>query len=123
MQESVWAASPLCGQGFMKRTGSSWSVDLRSMTLDEFAKWLNFGLDRLVFDKTGLTAKYDFHLEFSADQSTPGFLLGGSEAGDTPDPMYASMFTVVQQFGLKLVPAKGPGNFLVIDSVERPSPN
>jgi uncharacterized protein (TIGR03435 family) len=107
----------------MKRTGSSWSVDLRSMTLDEFAKWLNFGLDRLVFDKTGLTAKYDFHLEFSADQSTPGFLLGGTEAGDTPDPMYASMFTVVQQFGLKLVPAKGPGNFLVIDSVERPSPN
>ena len=57
------------------------------MTLDEFAKWLNFGLDRLVFDKTGLTAKYDFHLEFSADQSTPGFLLGGTEAGDTPDPM------------------------------------
>ena len=93
------------------------------MTLDEFAKWLNFGLDRLVFDKTGLTAKYDYHLEFSADQSTPGFLLGGTEAGDTPDPMCASMFTVVQQFGLKLVPAKGPGNFLVIDSVERPSPN
>ena len=87
LQESVFAALPLCGQGFMKRTGSSWSVDLRSMTLDEFAKWLNFGLDRLVFDKTGLTAKYDFHLGFSADQSTPGFLLGGTEAGDTPDPV------------------------------------
>jgi len=114
---------PLCGQGPMKRTGSSWSVDLRSMTLDEFAKWLDFGLDRLVFDKTTVTGKYDFHLEFSADESTPGFLLGGTEGGDTPDPMYGSIFTMVQRLGLKLVPAKGPGNFLVIDSVERPSPN
>jgi uncharacterized protein (TIGR03435 family) len=41
---------PFCGQGFVKRTGSSFSVDLRSMTLDEFAKWLDFGLDRLVSD-------------------------------------------------------------------------
>lgn len=114
---------PFCGQGLVKRTGSSFSVDLRSMTLDEFANWLNFGLDRLAFDKTGLTGKYDFHLEFSADESTPGFLLGGTAAGETPDPMYATMFTAIQQFGLKLVPAKGPGSFLVIDSVERPSPN
>jgi bla regulator protein blaR1 len=114
---------PLCGQGLVKRTGSSWSVDLRSMTLEEFANWLNFGLDRLAFDKTGLTGKFDFHLEFSADETTPGFLAGGNEAGETPEPMYPTMFTAIQQFGLKLVPAKGPGSFLVIDSVERPSPN
>jgi uncharacterized protein (TIGR03435 family) len=114
---------PLCGQSFAKRTGSSWSLDLRAMTLEEFANWLDFGMDRLVVEKTGLTARYDFHLEFSADESTPGFLLGGSETGDAPDPGYATMFTAIQQFGLKLVPAKGPGNFLVIDSVERPSPN
>jgi uncharacterized protein (TIGR03435 family) len=114
---------PLCGQSFAKRIGSSWSLDLRSMTLDEFAKWLDFGLDRLVFDKTGVAGKYDFHMEFSADESTPGFLLGGSESGDAPDPGYATMFSAIQQFGLKLVPTKGPGHFLMIDSVERPSPN
>ncbi|MGA7785911.1 MAG: TIGR03435 family protein [Candidatus Acidiferrales bacterium] len=115
---------PLCGQGFMRRNGSDWTVDLRSLTMDEFCKWLDFGVDRLVSDKTGIAGKYDFHLEFSADEATPGFLLGGNESNDAGPPAFPAMFTMVQQqFGLKLVPAKGPGQFLVIDSVERPSGN
>jgi bla regulator protein BlaR1 len=115
---------PLCGQGFARRNGSDWTVDLRSMSMDEFSKWLEFGVDRLVFDKTGIPGKYDFHLEFAADETTPGFLAGGSDATDAGTPAFPSIFTVVQQqFGLKLVPAKGPGNFLVIDSVQRPSGN
>lgn len=75
-------------------------------------------MDRLVVDKTGVTGKFDFHLEFAADQATPGLV---AEAGDPGGP---SIFTAVQeQLGLKLEPTKGPGEFLVIEHVEKPSEN
>ena len=37
--------------------------------------------------------------------------------------MTADVQTALQKFGLKLEPAQGPGEFLVIDHVERPSGN
>ena len=39
------------------------------------------------------------------------------------DPLGQAIFSAVQKVGLKLDPAKGPGDFLVIDRVERPSGN
>ena len=75
--------------------------------------------DRPIFDKTGLTASYDFTLEFSvrdvADTGAPG-----REAGiDAPPPLAAA----VRRLGLKLEPGKAMFDTIVIDHVERPSPN
>jgi uncharacterized protein (TIGR03435 family) len=82
-------------------------------------------LGRPVIDKTGLTGRYDFSLTW-----TP-WLRGSSptnsswNAGVTaPASSGPSIFTAIQQqLGLKLKPAKGPVEVLVVDHVEPPSPN
>jgi uncharacterized protein (TIGR03435 family) len=116
---------PYCGQAIVKLRGPNWTVDIHGTTLEEFAKWLNGGMDRLVVNKTEIAGRYDFHLEFAPDESTPGFHAMPVRGDGTDENLAgASIFTVLQQqFGLKLSPARGPGNFLVIDNVERPSAN
>jgi len=78
-----------------------------------------FGLDRQVFDNTGLTGSYDFTLTFEPPQSA------GTAAGTASEPSdRSSIFTALdEQLGLKLAPSKGPVDTLVIDHVERPSEN
>ena len=75
---------------------------------------LRFGIDRRVVDKTGISGKYSILLLFDLrpDQD--------AAAPDAPP----SVFTALQeQLGLKLVPSKGPGESLVVDHIEEPSPN
>ena len=87
------------------------------MSIDEFLKYKFPRLDRPVVNKTGITGRFDFHLEFALDEITGG----GAAPAETAGP---SIFTALErQLGLKLEPAKAPGDFIVIDHVERPSPN
>jgi uncharacterized protein (TIGR03435 family) len=125
-----WWAFPREGKPLMSENDDG-------LTLDQFASGLTRVLDRAVIDKTGLKGLYDFHVEFSPDQTTPAFLPGGIIKGMLPpppgqppavpiaqDPTGPSYVTAIQeQLGLKLQPAKGPGDFLVIDSIERPGEN
>ena len=47
-----------------------------------------------------------------------------SKAAPSTDSEGVSLFTAIEeQLGLKLVPAKGPGQVLVIDHIEQPSEN
>jgi bla regulator protein BlaR1 len=95
-------------------------VEYHGMSLDEISGNLVQVLDRPVINKTGVSGIFHFHVEFAPDGTIPKF------APAVPDdpPGGASIFTAFQeQLGLKLEPAKAPGEFLVIDSVERPSEN
>lgn len=102
------------------------AVDAQGSTLAEFSQLLDLVLDRPVIDKTGITGKFDIHLEFAIDEATPRFLPGGDLArfaGQASDPAGPSVFTAIQRLGLKLEPAQGSRDFLVIDRVERPTEN
>ncbi len=136
-QKMVDILSKTCGTVWFGRKPppGPWTADMHGMSLDEFAKTLGRATDRPIVDKTGIAGMFDFHLEFAPDQTTPAFLPGGALLGNIPnpnvppaafasDPDGPSILTAIQeQLGLKLEPAKGPGEFLVIDTVEKPSEN
>ncbi|MGD1064609.1 MAG: TIGR03435 family protein [Terracidiphilus sp.] len=85
------------------------------LTLSQLAGNLSAPLDRTVIDKTGLTGQYDLRLHW-----TPNTAAGGDEPADAPP----DLFTAIQeQLGLKLQPAKGPVETLVIDHLDKPTAN
>ena len=76
-------------------------------------------VSRRVLDRTGLTGRFDFDLEWTPLVPPPGPALPGvpSDAGPT-------LFTALQeQLGLKLESTRETIPVLVIDSVNQPSPN
>jgi uncharacterized protein (TIGR03435 family) len=88
------------------------------MTMQDLANSLQGQLKRPVTDATGLTAKYNFTLNFSME----GLDLGSGRIpvspGDVEPP--PDIFTALQsQLGLKLEPKKGPVDLIVIDHIEK----
>jgi uncharacterized protein (TIGR03435 family) len=75
---------------------------------------------RPVQDNTGLTGKYDFALEKPAPPGPPPAATQDGTAAPDPGP---SIFSAIEDLGLKLVPAKQSVETLVIDHIEPPSEN
>ena len=78
------------------------------------------GVDRPVLDKTGLTGKFDFVMEFTPQFNGP-LPPGANFQPDESGPTFIE--ALKQQLGLKLDPQKGPVDVIVIDHVEQPSEN
>ena len=85
-------------------------MTVRHISAIGIAALLSAMLRANVQDKTGLTDRYDFTLQYSYQSSDPD--------------SFPTITTAVQeQLGLKLEPSKGPVPVLVIDHIERPTPN
>lgn len=111
---------PWCAEPRVSWQGSIMVINFPGVTLDAFAKDLHPD-GRPVIDRTGLTGAFDIHLELDhapADSSAPG-----SGAASDPSPHSSDIAAIREQLGLRLNPAKGPYEFLVIDHIERPSEN
>ncbi len=81
-------------------------------------------LGRLVVDETGLKGHYDWTLKWTPEQIDPMFRGPAGAPAPPPDASGPSIFTALEeQLGLRLEARKGPVEVLVIDSIERPSPN
>lgn len=83
---------------------------------------------KIVLDKTGLTANYDYVFQYTPENFRPRTDLTEPSPGSgmvlPPDFGVISIFTAVQeQLGLKLESVKAPLDVIVIDRVERPSGN
>ena len=99
-----------------KRSGNAvpGPIRFRAYSTADLAGNLSNWAGRLVVDRTGLMDRYDGDLSWTPDDAPPG----------VADPNAPSLFTAVEeQLGLKLQSATGPVEVLVIDSVERPTPD
>ena len=77
-------------------------------------------------DQTGLgAARYNFTLKWTPDasQSQPGGMAAAAPPADNADAPPDIFTAMQQQLGLKLESTKAPVDVMVIDHVEKPSPN
>jgi len=94
--------------------------------MEMLAQVLSNTMGRPVLDKTGLTGKYDFVLEWTPDVGADARAQGFGDGINTPAPAPGgpTIFTALQeQLGLRLDSQKGPVENIVIDRVEKPSEN
>jgi uncharacterized protein (TIGR03435 family) len=106
------------------------SMRLCGVTMAQFVDaYLPMYLDRRVVDRTGLTGGFDLALNFDSRQMVAGAGPGGGlgvppSAAEPANSDVPSIFTALEeQLGLKLESQTGPAEVLVIDHVERPTPN
>ena len=107
-------------------------MEMSKVTMPAFAEMLTPLLDRPVMDTTELKGNYQVSLDLTMDVlmnvaraagvGVPGLGVPGGDAGRAPqasDPSSGSIFTSIQQLGLRLESRKAPVEFVVVDSVEK----
>ena len=94
----------------------------RNATMRQFASMMQRTvLDRPVLDRTGLTGRYDFDLEYSPED-THGMALMHATPGGTAVPaaeLGVSIVSSIQQLGLKLEAQKPAMDAIVVDHAEK----
>jgi len=116
-------------------------VNFFAASMATLAPILSYLSERPVQDKTGLTARYDFSIQMNFNLLGPAMDNAEAKAGSSVDAMLppppppgidappptdseSSIFSELQQqLGLRLEPAKGQVETLVIDHIERPTQN
>ena len=115
---------PQCGnisEGFGRMT-------LNAMPVPVFLQYLAPKLNRVVVDRSGLTGNFDIELQWTPTSCRPERrgLRRSADPGQRVDidPNGPSLFAALQeQLGLKLDSTRGPVEVIVIDRLERPSPD
>jgi uncharacterized protein (TIGR03435 family) len=105
-----------------------------SVNMSDFAEFLANWAGRAVIDKTGSDGLFDFKMPrvssanaLNVNPNATGRGGGppappGAEGRFSPDSL-PTVFTAIEQFGLKLESSKGPVDVLVIDEIQKPTDN
>lgn len=105
------------------RVAGSMTMRANGALMTDLAQFLTAGAGRAVQDRTGLSGRYDWELTFDrALQPMTTQPSASSSPLATPPPSDSpSLMTALQeQLALKLEPARGPVEYLVIDSAALP---
>jgi uncharacterized protein (TIGR03435 family) len=88
------------------------------------ASHLSLALGSPVVDSTGLRGYYDFQIELSPEDLREGSMVRTGGFSPSEPSTATSVFSSVQQLGLKLRPQKVPQEIIVVDHAEGiPIPN
>lgn len=122
------APQPSAGQPchliLMLNDGPNRLLETRGMALDEFSAWLFKVTDHTIVNKTGLTGKFDIHLEYFPGETATRIPVGdGTNESADIQPEATLLPAIKQQLGLQLTAVKGTRQVIVIDHIERPSGN
>lgn len=106
-----------CGSPRLNGSELSRKLDGAAVSMPRLAGYLSYWLlHKPVIDKTGLDGTFDIHMVWTAD---PPNSVGNPDFSGGP-----SIFTALrEQLGLKLETGTGPAEMLIIDHIEKPSPN
>jgi uncharacterized protein (TIGR03435 family) len=93
----------------------------RNATMGDFASLMQRAiLDRPVVDRTGLSGRYDFDLEWAPDETQFGGDVPSASAAAPAAPLFVA---IQQQLGLRFEATRGAVAAMVVDGAERPSAN
>lgn len=115
-----------CGSTLMPIVPGGAELYGGSIGMKALAERLADTFGRPVADHTEFIGRFDLYLKFALDESLPQLAAHYAAApGQASDPTgYPNIFTALRdQLGLKLESAKGPVEVIVIDRIERPSPD
>ena len=117
-------AKPGCGP-WAQRVGPNMVFVAGDVPIEALVQLLAFRLGGVrVLDKTGVTERFNFFLEFALDENAPGRRGAEPPPPSSDDARAATIFTALEeQLGLKLEQTRTPREFIVIDAIERPGPN
>jgi bla regulator protein blaR1 len=109
---------PNCGNNLLRQRGRNFAWVATRIDMGGVVSILGIVTRRNVIDQTGITGLFDVNVEL------PPLAPEIVGADPSPDDSGASVFTVLrEQLGLTLEPGKGPVDYLVVDSVARPTEN
>jgi uncharacterized protein (TIGR03435 family) len=105
-----------------------------SVSMSDFGEILSNWAGRAVIDKTSIDGLFDLKIPrvIPANALTLNVNAAGGRDGGPPPPgvergfsreSLPTIFTAIEQFGLRLEAAKGPVDILVIDNIQKPAEN
>jgi uncharacterized protein (TIGR03435 family) len=102
---------------------------MKAATIADLCTGFSVLLDRHVLDETKTAGRFNMHVDFSVEdrgllnRPRPLPAVSDPTAPALPPVPFEAAKTAMNKLGLNLEPANGPGEFLVIDHIERPPGN